>query len=44
MEADEVTYNLHILLRYELEKQLFAGSLQVEDIPEAWNSAMEKYL
>jgi carboxypeptidase Taq len=37
VEADEVTYNLHILLRFELEKRLIEGSLRVADLPEAWN-------
>ncbi len=43
-EADEVTYNLHIMLRYELEKSLLDGTLQVKDIPEAWNESMKSYL
>lgn len=43
-EADEVTYNLHVMLRYELEKALLDGSLQVKDIPEAWNESMKSYL
>ncbi len=38
VEADEVTYNLHIALRYELERKMFAGELAVTDIPEAWNA------
>ncbi|MDB2346261.1 carboxypeptidase M32 [bacterium] len=41
VEADEVTYDLHILLRFELEKQLIEGSLSVADLPEAWNTAFE---
>ena len=36
-EADEIQYNLHIILRYELEKELISGSLEVEDLEEAWN-------
>ena len=44
VEADEVTYNLHILLRYELERQLLEGSLQVKDLPAAWNAKMQEYL
>jgi len=40
MEADEVTYSIHIIIRYELEKEIFAGTLRVGDLPEAWN---EKY-
>ncbi|MCD6499262.1 MAG: carboxypeptidase M32 [Deltaproteobacteria bacterium] len=41
VEADEVTYNLHIAVRYELEKALIAGDLAVGDLPEAWNERME---
>ncbi len=37
VESDEVTYNLHIMLRFELEKRLFDGDLSVDDLPEAWN-------
>lgn len=37
-EADEVHYNLHILLRFELERELIAGSLEVDDLEEAWNT------
>lgn len=37
VESDEVTYNLHIVLRFELERRLFAGELQVADLPAAWN-------
>ncbi|WP_136658155.1 carboxypeptidase M32 [Nitratireductor sp. XY-223] len=37
-EADEVHYNLHILLRFELERELIAGTLEAEDLEEAWNS------
>ncbi len=44
VEADEVTYNLHIMLRFELEKDLLEGRLEVEDLPEAWNAGMESYL
>ena len=44
VEADEVTYNLHILLRFELELALFRGELAPEDLPEAWNRKMEAYL
>ena len=44
VEADEVTYNLHIMLRFELERQLIDGNLSVEDLPEAWNAGMEEYL
>jgi carboxypeptidase Taq len=44
VEADEVTYNLHILLRFELEKQLISGDLAVDDLPAAWNAKMEELL
>jgi carboxypeptidase Taq len=44
VEADEVTYPLHVILRFEIEKALIEGSLKVEDIPEAWNSKMEKMM
>jgi len=44
VEADEVTYSMHILLRYELERQLIAGTLAVEDVPATWNAKMLEYL
>lgn len=44
VDADEVTYNLHILLRFDLEKRLFRGSLAVPDLPEAWNEASTRIL
>jgi carboxypeptidase Taq len=44
VEADEVTYNLHIMLRAELEAGLIAGEIQVADLPARWNDAMERYL
>jgi carboxypeptidase Taq len=44
VEADEATYNLHIMLRVELELALIEGSLAVADLPEAWNSRMQEYL
>lgn len=44
VDADEVTYPLHILLRYRLERALFAGDLQVADLPAAWNAAMQEFL
>jgi carboxypeptidase Taq len=43
-EADEVTYNLHILLRFELERALMNGDLEVEELPGAWNDKMRAYL
>ncbi|MFC4767048.1 carboxypeptidase M32 [Effusibacillus consociatus] len=44
VEADELTYNLHIMLRYELEKALIGGDLAVADLPAAWNEKMKDYL
>ena len=44
VEADEATYNLHIMLRLELEIALMEGSLQVKDAPDAWNTKFEEYL
>jgi carboxypeptidase Taq len=44
VEADEVTYNLHIFLRFELEQDLLERRLQVADLPDAWNAKMEAYL
>ncbi|CAN5466033.1 carboxypeptidase M32 [soil metagenome] len=44
IEADEVTYNLHILIRTELEIEIFDGDLALEDLPEAWNARYEDYL
>ena len=43
-EADEVTYSLHIMVRYELEKQMMAGTLAVKDLPQAWNALYKEYL
>ena len=40
-DADEVTYNLHIMLRFDLELELLTGSLQVKDLPEAWNARIQ---
>ena len=44
VEADEVTYNLHIILRYEIERELLEGTLAVNDAPAAWNAKMQSYL
>jgi carboxypeptidase Taq len=44
VDADEVTYPLHVILRYRLEKALLAGTLAVTDLPEAWNAGMEELL
>lgn len=42
-ESDEVTYNLHIVLRFELEKELIEGKLDARDAPEVWNQKMKEY-
>ena len=44
VDADEVTYNFHIALRYEIEKGLIAGKLDVSDLPSLWDDFMDKYL
>ena len=44
VEADEVTYNLHIIFRFELERDLINGGLEVRDLPEAWNAKIRDYL
>ena len=44
VEADEVTYNMHIILRFEIERDLINGTLATKDIPEAWNAKMKEYL
>jgi len=44
VEADEATYNLHIILRFELEQAIFNGELALRDLPEAWNARMKEYL
>lgn len=44
VEADEATYNLHIMLRLELEIDLMEGRLSVKELPEAWNARMKEYL
>lgn len=44
VEADEVTYHLHVLLRFTLERELIAGRLAVHDVPDAWNAGMEALL
>lgn len=44
IEADELTYNLHIMIRYEIEKALFDGSLSVADLPAYWNGKYREYL
>jgi len=44
VDADEVTYGMHIILRFELEQELLAGRLSTADLPEAWNARFEEYL
>ena len=44
VEADEVTYNLHVLLRFELENDMLEGKLKVRDVPEAWNELFKTYV
>ncbi|HXH60676.1 MAG TPA: carboxypeptidase M32 [Fimbriimonadaceae bacterium] len=44
VEADEVTYNLHILIRFELECALLEGNLKIADLPDAWNAKYTEYL
>jgi carboxypeptidase Taq len=43
-DADEVTYGLHIILRFELEQELLAGTVEVRELPEIWNARMKDYL
>ncbi|KAF9934099.1 hypothetical protein FBU30_003380 [Linnemannia zychae] len=44
IEADEVTYPMHVILRYEIEKALVEGDIQVADVPALWNAKMKEYL
>ena len=44
VEADELTYNFHTALRYDLEKKLLAGTIRASELPEIWNDTMEEYL
>jgi len=44
VDADEVTYPLHVILRFEIEKALIEGSLKVRDLPDAWNAKMQSLL
>jgi carboxypeptidase Taq len=44
VDADEVTYPLHVILRYRLERALIAGGLSLDDLPDAWNDGMERAL
>ncbi|HEY7729832.1 MAG TPA: carboxypeptidase M32, partial [Gaiellaceae bacterium] len=44
VDADEATYGLHIILRFELEQELLAGTLSPADLPEAWNARFKEYI
>lgn len=44
VEADEATYNMHIILRFELEQEIMEGRLSLRDVPAAWNARMKTYL
>lgn len=44
VEADEVTYGLHIMLRFEIERELVAGKIKVKDLPKIWNQKYKEYL
>lgn len=44
IEADELTYSLHVMVRYEIEKMLIEGKIEVKDLPKIWNEKMEEYL
>ena len=44
VESDEITYNLHILIRYEIEQLLFANTISTKDLPDIWNQKMNTYL
>lgn len=44
VEADEVTYNLHVMIRFEIELALLEGKLKINDLPEAWNAKYQEYL
>jgi carboxypeptidase Taq len=44
VEADEATYGLHVILRFELEQELINGTVAIDDLPEAWNARVKEYL
>ena len=44
VDADETTYSLHIILRFELEQDILAGTVRLEDLPEIWNAKMKEFL
>jgi len=43
VEADELTYNLHTALRYEIEKKIFTGDVKVSELPEVWNDTFDEF-
>jgi carboxypeptidase Taq len=43
-ESDEATYNLHIMIRYEIEKKLISGEIEVDDLPRIWNEMYDEFL
>ncbi|MCL2690968.1 MAG: carboxypeptidase M32, partial [Candidatus Bathyarchaeota archaeon] len=44
IKADEITYNLHIIIRYELERDLFGDKVSIDELPQVWNEKYEKYM
>jgi carboxypeptidase Taq len=44
VEADEVTYNMHIIIRFEIEQDLFSGKIEVDELPGIWNQKYKEYL
>ncbi|MDP7181955.1 MAG: carboxypeptidase M32 [Candidatus Woesearchaeota archaeon] len=44
VDADEVSYHMHVIMRFEIERGLFDGSIKVKDVPDEWNSRMQEYL
>jgi len=44
VDADQVTYNMHVILRFELEQEIVSGLIPLKDLPEAWNAKMKEYL
>lgn len=44
VEADELTYALHVILRFELEREMLAGTIDISELPDAWNARMKSYL
>ena len=44
VDADEATYNLHIILRFELEQEILSGAIDLKELPEIWNTRFEEYL